>query len=328
MFSADCGQHGVIHALRVDAHAANARAFEHAQLFRCDGIRTARFYSIFAQMRKIKVIFERRQQPCQLMLVQRGRCAAADVDALHLLARCADKRGCLLDLAAERVQIRLDEFTGLCRGCRYERAVIAPRRTERNTDVQRNIVFTDGLVHLHRGCGRADGQRRALGRNVKVLAQLDRRLAARHAALDHAARQLGRTHAGQAAPDRSLRQKRHDCVVHGRFHQFGDGALVVQRCQSGNGRALFRLMHCAVHADDRTRGGFAVLLGQNAAAVRLGELLGSVRPAQRFGRQQMKQHFLYRVFQFVIFQCIDHFPIACSIYGLYARSSFSVEMPS
>ena len=50
VFSADCGQNGVIHALRVDAHAANARAFEHAQLFRCDGIRTARFYSIFAQM--------------------------------------------------------------------------------------------------------------------------------------------------------------------------------------------------------------------------------------------------------------------------------------
>ena len=163
VFSADCGQNSVIHALWVDAHAANARAFEHAQLFRCDGIRTSRFYSIFAQMRKIKVIFERRQQPCQLMLVQRSRCAAADVDALHLLARCADKRGCLLDLAAERVQIRLDEFTGLRRGCRYERAVIAPRRAERNTDVQRNIVFPDGLVHLHRGCGRADGQRRALG---------------------------------------------------------------------------------------------------------------------------------------------------------------------
>ena len=207
------------------------------------------------------------------MLVQRGRCAAADVDALHPLARCADERGCLLDLAAERVQIRLDEFTGLRRGCRYERAVIAPRRTERNTDVQRNIVFTDGLVHLHRGCGRADGQRRALRRNMKVLAQLDRRLAARHAALDHAARQLGRTHAGQASPDRSLRQKRHNRVVHGRFHQFGDGALVVQRCQSGNGRALFRLMHCAVHTDDCTRGGFAVLLAQNAAAVRLGALL-------------------------------------------------------
>ena len=50
VFSADCGQNGIIHALRVDAHAANARAFEHAQLFRCDGIRTARFYSIFAQM--------------------------------------------------------------------------------------------------------------------------------------------------------------------------------------------------------------------------------------------------------------------------------------
>ena len=211
------------------------------------------------------------------MLVQRGRCAAADVDALHLLARCADKRGGLLDLAAERVQIRLDEFTGLRRGCRYERAVITPRRTERNTDVQRNIVFTDGLVHLHRSRRRADGQRRALRRNMKVLAQLDRRLAARHAALDHAARQLGRTHAGQAAPDRGLRQKRHGRVVHGRFHQFGDGALVVQRCQSGNGRALFRLMHCAVHADDRTRGGFAVLLGQNAATVRLGELLGGVR---------------------------------------------------
>ena len=50
VFSADCDQNGVIHALRVDAHATNARAFEHAQLFRCDGIRTARFYSIFAQM--------------------------------------------------------------------------------------------------------------------------------------------------------------------------------------------------------------------------------------------------------------------------------------
>lgn len=87
-------------------------------------------------------------------------------------------------------------------------------------------------------------------------------------------------------------------------------------------------MYYAVHADDRTRDGFAVLLGQDAAAVRLGDLLGGVRPAQRFSRQQMKQHFLYRVFQFVIFQCIDHFPIACSIYGLYARSSFSVEMPS
>ena len=108
---------------------------------------------------------------------------------------------------------------------------------------------------------------------MKVLAQLDRRLAARHAALDHAARQLGRTHAGQAAPDRSLRQKRHDRVVHGRFHQFGDGALVVQRCQSGDGRVLFRLVRYTVHADDRTRGGFAVLLGQNAAAVRLGDLL-------------------------------------------------------
>ena len=75
----------------------------YTSLFRCDGIRTARFYSIFAQMRKIKVIFERRQQPCQLMFVQRGRCAAANVDALHLLARCADKRGCLLDLAARCV---------------------------------------------------------------------------------------------------------------------------------------------------------------------------------------------------------------------------------
>ena len=262
------------------------------------------------------------------MFVQRGRCAAANVDALHLLARCADKRGCLLDLAAERVQIRLDEFTGLRRGCRYERAVIAPRRAERDADIQRNIVLPDGLVHLHRSRRRADGQRRALGRNVEVFTQLGCRLAARHAALDHAARQLGRTHAGQAAPDRSLRQERHDRVVHGRFHQFGDGALVVQRCQSGNGRALFRLMHCAVHADDRTRGGFAVLLGQNAAAVRLGKLLDRICPAQRFSRQQMKQHFLYRVFQFVIFQCIDHFPIACSIYGLYARSSFSVEMPS
>ena len=163
---------------------------------------------------------------------------------------------------------------------------------------------------------------------MKVLAQLDRRLAARHAALDHAARQLGRTHAGQAAPDRSLRQERHDCIVHGRFHQFGDGALVVQRCQSSNGRVLFRLVRYTVHADDRTRGGFAVLLSQNAAAVRLGKLLDRICPAQRFSRQQMKQHFLYRVFQFVIFQCIDHFPIACSIYGLYARSSFSVEMPS
>lgn len=50
VFSADCGQNGVIHALWVDAHAANARAFEHAQFFRCDGIRTARFHSIFAQM--------------------------------------------------------------------------------------------------------------------------------------------------------------------------------------------------------------------------------------------------------------------------------------
>ena len=50
VFSADRGQNGVIHALRVYAHAANARAFEHAQLFRCDGIRTARFHSIFAQM--------------------------------------------------------------------------------------------------------------------------------------------------------------------------------------------------------------------------------------------------------------------------------------
>ena len=93
-------------------------------------------------------------------------------------------------------------------------------------------------------------------------------------------------------------------------------------------RVLFRLVRYTVHADNRTRGGFAVLLGQNAAAVRLGKLLDRICPAQRFGRQQMKQHFLYRVFQFVIFQCIDHFPIACSIYGLYARSSFSVEMPS
>ena len=163
---------------------------------------------------------------------------------------------------------------------------------------------------------------------MKVLAQLDRRLAARHAALDHAARQLGRTHAGQAAPDRSLRQKRHDRVVHGRFHQFGDGALIVQRCQSGDGGAFLGLLCHAIHTDDGTSRRFAVLLGQNATAVRLGDLLGGVRPAQRFSRQQMKQHFLYRVFQFVIFQCIDHFPIACSIYGLYARSSFSVEMPS
>ncbi len=53
--------------------------------------------------------------------------------------------------------------------------------------------------------------------NVKVLAQLDRRLAARHAALDHAARQLGgRTRSGCPRPE--LRQKRHDRVVHGRFH--------------------------------------------------------------------------------------------------------------
>ena len=48
--AADSRQNRIVHALRVDAHAANARAFEHAQLFRCDGIRTARFYSIFAQM--------------------------------------------------------------------------------------------------------------------------------------------------------------------------------------------------------------------------------------------------------------------------------------
>ena len=174
------------------------------QLARRNGIRPSRFHSIFTQMGKIKVLFQRFQQTGQLRLIQCSRRTAADIHTLHPLACRTHQRSRLCDLAAQRIKIRLDQMTGLSRSSRNERAVVAPRRTERNTHIQRNILRTDRTIQRHCSRCRADGKRRARRRYMKMLPQMLCRLAAAHAAFDQPARQLGRPHPGQAAPYRRL----------------------------------------------------------------------------------------------------------------------------
>ena len=136
VFSADGGEHAVLHGLRIDADAADACAFQHAKLFGRDGVRSARLDRIFAKPRKLEAVRERSGEPCKLLRRERRRRAAADVDALDALASLAHERRGLANFAAQSFEIRLDKISGLRGRRRHERAVIAARRAERNADIE------------------------------------------------------------------------------------------------------------------------------------------------------------------------------------------------
>ena len=311
VLSADRREHAVLHGLRIDADAADAGAFQHAQLFRRDGVRAAGLDRIFAQRRQVEAVRERSGQPFELLRGQRRRRTAADIDTLHALSGLPDERRRLAYLTAQRFEIRLDKRARL-RGRRgNERAVVASRRAERDADIERNIIRADFLIQLHRGRGRADGERSSLGRNMEAAAQDLRRLAARFPPLDQTARELCRAHAGEAAPDRRLLEKRYDRVIDGRLDGCADGALarkLIQPLRQDGNASCMRL------AADRHAGGRA------QAAVPLGErgyadvavLLG-LDARQRLSRQQVQQHLLRCVLHLMSFQYVFHRPLACSI---------------
>ena len=311
VLSADRREHAVLHGLRIDADAADAGVFQHAQLFRRDGVRAAGLDRIFAQRRQVEAVRERSGQPFELLRGQRRRRTAADVNALHALSGLPDERRRLAYLTAQRFKIRLDKRARL-RGRRgNERAVVASRRAERDADIERNIVRADLLIQLHRGRGRADGERSSLGRNMEAAAQDLRRLAARFPPLDQTARELCRAHAGEAAPDRRLLEKRYDRVIDGRLDGCADGALarkLIQTLRQDGNAPCMRL------AADRHAGGRA------QAAVPFGErgyadvavLLG-LDARQRLRRQQVQQHLLRCVLHLMSFQYVFHRPLACSI---------------
>jgi len=146
---------------------------------------------------------------------------------------------------------------------------------------------------------------------MEAAAQDLRRLAARFSPLDQTASELCRAHAGEAAPDRRLLEKRYDRVIDGRLDGCADGALarkLIQTLRQDGNAPCMRL------AADRHAGGRA------QAAVPLGErgyadvavLLG-LDARQRLRRQQVQQHLLRCVLHLMSFQYVFHRPLACSI---------------
>ena len=188
----------------------------------------------------------------------------------------------------------------------HKRTIGAPRRAERDADIQRYLVLREQADRSLRVRGRAHGQRGTRRGYLILFAEIPGGFAAGHAARHQTACKLRRAHAGQAAPFRLFRQAGHNCVKNRQLDDFGLGPFFPQRIQPGNRLCTGRGAGHAVQPGLRRRLGHAVHNPQAADAVIPG-FRGRSALRRQLGRGQVQQHLFDRVFEAVAFQYVDHF---------------------
>ena len=241
VLAADAVERLCLHRLRVDADARDGKALHRLDLCRRDAVRTARLHREFHDRGPIESIIYHIEHFGKGFVRQARRCAAADVDILHVEA-------VVVDGFLGREQVFLEDSHELRNALparqdvRRERAVEAARQAERDADVDTDRLFVRlreewQLAERHRH----DDARLRLAAGVVRLQALDD-IFFPHAAADPAVHDLRRAHAMQNAPG---------CLGHIEF--FAEDMVEIELDQAVDRRAL-ALVECSRAAPHKRSG--------------------------------------------------------------------------
>ena len=240
--AADGTQNAVGHGLRIDGHARRAARADGLQLFKVERVGPAALHGEFQTAREVEAPADRVQQPRHLRRGERGRRAAAHVEAADVPAGAGQQRAGVFDLTEKTVEIRRQKFPEALDRFAHERAVRAARGAERNADIDRKVVRLEqpgGLKRMARG---VETQPPPLRRDEIHVAEHPLRVLFAAAAQERLCGELRWPHARQRAPWRRLGQQLH-------------GGKVIALLQNAPRHAHVRLLEPDAA---RGRGGLAV----------------------------------------------------------------------
>ena len=196
--TADDAQGLVIHRLRIDADALYARAPDGFELRQRQRVGTTRFHRVLHCAGE--ALHHLLQQTRQLLLIQRCRRAAPDVNRAQFLPRVAQELRTGIHLPEQRCQVGRNQMP-VAQFAAGKGAVGAARCAERNADVHIHpVVARRRKLLLHRYEFRQ--QCRLLRRNIKLVHQMLLRVRHRHAFVQRLVHQVRRTNARHAPPRR------------------------------------------------------------------------------------------------------------------------------
>ena len=200
MGTPDAVQNLVAQDLRVDADAPHTEGPCHRQLVRVNGIRASRLQREFLQPADVRHLRHRTQQQPELVGIQNGGRAPADINRAQVQSQPTDQVKGSPQVAAQPQKVVRNERQQALGCVGHKGAVGAPRRAEGDGYVDRAVALA-GCSDEARLVDRHLGSKACLFGNDKVVPRqflFDARLA--HAALEQFACHLGRADAGQHPP--------------------------------------------------------------------------------------------------------------------------------
>ena len=254
MTAANALQHLVVHGLGIDGNAADLVGGHNPQFFLGDGLGPAGLHGIFPAGRPVKVGIHRREQRLQLLLVEGGGSAAADIDAAQGDVVFPQQLSGRLHLLQQAVHIGLHHMAPSSHIVADEGAVAALCRAEGDADIQLGLPGEQAVLGGKGVFRRADTQLAAVFGDVIVGVQPGVQFSGRKALPDGKTGRLGGLHAGHAAPGGALVQQRHQGLVDGGLDTPGQHPFIFLAVGlRGNGTA--HLVKAPLFAPNNLRAG-------------------------------------------------------------------------
>ena len=208
-----------------------------AQLFRRGGLRPAGLYRIFPAGAPVKMGVHRRQEPFQLIFIQRGGGPPADIDTAQRDPAPAEHGPRGLHLLEEGLDIGLDHAPPAGGVVAHKGAIAALRRAEGDADIQLYLPGEETVLRPEGVFRRPDAQAPSAGGDVIVLVQPAVQGLPVHPLPDGETDGLGGLDPRQAAPGGLVVQQGQERPVDGGFHAVGEHPLVllpVPACGDGS----------------------------------------------------------------------------------------------
>ena len=170
--AADVAQHVITQSLGIDADTPHAILSGHSELFRGDGIGSARFQRILLQGADIGHALHGPQQEGQLIGIQNGGGPTAHVDGTHPQTQAVDGLKGLLQIVDEPLEVLGNEGQKPLGGIGHEGAVGTAGGAEGDGDVDRAVPSPGGADEPRLVDGHVGGEGGLLGDDEVILGQL------------------------------------------------------------------------------------------------------------------------------------------------------------